>query len=102
DNILFPGQEGVGTAKADILFQSGMFIKSISLEFSGANPKECNPISMPWIEIGVDFKDKAGEFIFFGANNSFVGLPWLGWRRYSDKGIQQFLYPEIIDGRTEE
>ena len=72
----------------------------IPFKFSGTNPEECNAISMSWVEVGMNFKNKPTHFIIFHIHRTVGRFTAGRLGCYFDKRIQHFPHAKIIDGTT--
>ena len=76
-------------------------VKRIAFKLARADTQESHPVAVTGIDIGMYFKYKPSEFIFFGFHLASVGHTWFRRRRYLYKGIEQILDTEVIDRTTE-
>ena len=57
---------------------------------------------MFWVKVRMDLEDEPTEFIFINIYFPFVCFTTSRHRCDSDKGVQHFTNPEIIDGTSKE
>src|SRR5690348_9137548 len=74
----------------------------IAFKASRTNSQKSNPVAMLRIEVGVDLKNKSAEPVFIHPYHPFAGFPGAGHGGNADKGVEHFLYSEIINGRSKE
>ena len=79
-----------------------MIIRCIARKLSRAHFTESDTRAMIWVNIGSDFEYKSGELRFIRFHLTFFCLGRTGARSNFHKCIQQFLYTEVIQCRTEE
>ena len=102
NDVLISGHERVWVGEAHVFVEAHVVKIFIPLKPAAHHAEERDPIPVTRIEVGVDLKDEAAEFVFMHTHLAGTGLHIPGFRGNADKSIQQFFDTKVINGRSKE
>ena len=79
-----------------------MIVRGVARELTRTYLTEGNTRTMVGVDVGGNLEDKAGELLFVGLHIAFLCLYRTRAGSYFNKGVQQFFYTKVVQGRTEE
>ena len=74
----------------------------VALEFAGAHLAEGDTRAVVGVDVCSDFKDEASKLSLVGLYGALLGFRGFGRRCYLHEAVEQFLYTEVVESRTEE
>ena len=65
------------------------------IKFSGADPHKSHSVTVLWVHIGLNFKDKGGKCLFHRINHALVGLSGKGRLGHRQEMLQKGLHTKV-------
>ena len=96
------GHKGQRIRNHDIFFETHLMQFHPFFIHTGHNAQESHTVTVFRIHIGLNFKHKSGEFIFFRRHFTDIGLTRHRCRCPGNQAVQHMIHPEIPQCGTEE